>query len=165
MERINGFNLGATYVPLPTMANARTSSEEPNISHHRWISLWLRFVRRLLPIFLQPSDSPSSLLARLFPLVASFFGLVASPPPADDDPNIKWHSYSAQQESAIGYPGVIAVCKYQFLLFEWQKEPDVRAAWKEMAEVQGLGTTLMESPFMWSVLDRSINNWWPLNMR
>lgn len=102
--------------------------------------------------------------ARLFPLVASFFGLKAPPPPADDDRNVQWSSYAAQQESAIGYPGVVAVCKYQFMLADWQQKPEIRKAWTEMADAQGLDVTLQSNDFMWSVLDRAINNWWPLNM-
>lgn len=97
--------------------------------------------------------------------MASFFGLKAPPPPADDDRNVQWSSYAAQQESAIGYPGVVAVCKYQFMLADWQQKPEIRKAWTEMADAQGLDVTLQSNDFMWSVLDRAINNWWPLNMR
>ncbi|KAL8279721.1 hypothetical protein RQP46_007816 [Phenoliferia psychrophenolica] len=88
-------------------------------------------------------------MARLFPLVAGFYGLAAPAPPSDEEGT--WTTIVSEQPPALGYAESKATMKYQFLYSDWAKTPEVQAAWKDMCAVYDLDTTLLKSEYMWHV--------------
>ncbi|KZO91453.1 hypothetical protein CALVIDRAFT_568248 [Calocera viscosa TUFC12733] len=100
---------------------------------------------------------------RFWPWLGETFGLKTAPPAADDDPTVNWQSYEMYRDAAIDYPHR-AVCKYTFLMADWVQEPEVREAWKDMADKYKLDTTLMKQDYMWSIADFAITIWWNLQL-
>jgi hypothetical protein len=113
------------------MGNVQLNLLSPQIDHNALCQEWSMLVPHAGNQAFHVSDGQSFYFNRLWHWLASKFDLEARPPPADDDPNVKWKTVEMPHDSALEYK-FRAKTSYQFLLAEWAERDETQAAWNEV---------------------------------